>query len=134
MIIIVIFIVTIKPIHMQFRTKIILLGLITLISIITTFLLKPTPQDLAYHNFADSVIWMGVNNFLNVFSNLPFVIVGAVGISYLRRSGVKRNIRIIYFILFLGIILTGLGSGYYHFNPNNNSLVFDRIPMTIVFK
>jgi hypothetical protein len=76
---------------------------------------------------------MGVNNFLNVFSNLPFIIVGAIGLSYLSRSGVNRSIKIIYFILFSGIILTGLGSAYYHFNPNNDSLVYDRIPMTIVF-
>lgn len=118
---------------MQFRTKIILLNLITVFSIAATALMKPVPQNLAYHNFADSVIWMGVNNFLNVFSNLPLLIVGVIGLSYLRRSGVKKAIRIIYFVLFTGIILTGLGSAYYHFNPNNNSLVFDRIPMTIVF-
>jgi hypothetical protein len=118
---------------MQFLTKVILLELITVFSIIATLLMKPQPQDPAYHNFADGVIWMGVNNFLNVISNLPFIIVGAIGLSYLRRSGTNRTIRIVYFVLFTGIILTGLGSAYYHFNPNNNSLVFDRIPMTIVF-
>src|SRR5438067_6646752 len=25
------------------------------------------------------------------------------------------------------------GSGYYHLNPNNNSLVYDRLPMSIIF-
>ncbi len=76
---------------------------------------------------------MGVNNFLNVFSNLPFLIVGVIGLSYLRSAGVNSSIRIIYFILFSGILLIGLGSAYYHFNPHNNSLVYDRIPTTIVF-
>src|ERR1044072_5866776 len=129
----VIFIITIKPIHMQFRTKVILLVIITLIAIITVALIKPQPQDLAYHNFADNVTWMGIHNFLNVLSNLPFLFVGAIGISYLGRSSANSAIRVIYFTLFTGIILPGLGSAYYHFNPNNNSLVFDRIPMTIVF-
>jgi hypothetical protein len=118
---------------MQFRTKVILLGGITLLGIIATALMKPLPQDLAYHNFADSVTWMGVSNFLNVISNLPFIIIGAIGLSYLRKSLANRAIRIIYFVLFTGVFLIGFGSAYYHFNPNNNSLVFDRIPMTIVF-
>lgn len=118
---------------MQFRPKVILLGLITVCSIVATTLVKPQPQDLAYHNFADSVIWMGVNNFLNVISNLPFLIVGVIGLSYLKKSGANSTIRILYFVLFTGIILTGFGSAYYHFAPSNNSLVFDRIPMTIVF-
>lgn len=39
----------------------------------------------------------------------------------------------IYGVLFAGILLTGLGSAYYHYNPNNDSLIYDRIPMTIVF-
>jgi len=36
-------------------------------------------------------------------------------------------------VLFLGIILTALGSAFYHLNPNNNTIVWDRIPMTIIF-
>lgn len=118
---------------MQFRTKVILLGLITLIFIIAIALMKPLPQDLAYHNFADSVTWMSVSNFLNVISNLPFIFIGAIGLSYLRKSLANSAIRVIYFVLFTGVFLIGFGSAYYHFNPNNNSLVFDRIPMTIVF-
>ena len=38
-----------------------------------------------------------------------------------------------YFIFFFGIFLTGLGSSYYHWNPNNQTLVWDRLPMTISF-
>lgn len=37
------------------------------------------------------------------------------------------------FIFFLGIFLTGIGSAYYHLNPTNNTLLWDRLPMTIAF-
>ena len=33
--------------------------------------------------------------------------------------------------LFLGLFLTGLGSGYYHLAPDNQRLLWDRLPMTI---
>ena len=42
-------------------------------------------------------------------------------------------IKSIHFPLFIGIVLTDIGSAYYHSRPDNNTLVFDRIPMAIVF-
>ena len=36
-------------------------------------------------------------------------------------------------VFFVGILLTGFGSAYYHWNPNNDTLVWDRLPMTISF-
>ena len=33
----------------------------------------------------------------------------------------------------MGLILTALGSGYYHYQPGNQALVWDRLPMTLVF-
>jgi hypothetical protein len=35
--------------------------------------------------------------------------------------------------LFLGIFLTGFGSSYYHWNPNDDTLFWDRLPMTLCF-
>jgi hypothetical protein len=74
-----------------------------------------------------------MRNFANVISNLPFVIVGLIGIVSVKRSVAPPNIAVIYISLFAGIILTGFGSAYYHGYPDNNTLVFDRLPMTIVF-
>jgi hypothetical protein len=34
---------------------------------------------------------------------------------------------------FGGLFLTGWGSGYYHIQPDNASLLFDRLPMTVLF-
>ncbi|CAM0885338.1 unnamed protein product [Alopecurus aequalis] len=36
-------------------------------------------------------------------------------------------------LFFAGIIAVGVGSSYYHLNPNNDTLVWDRLPMTIAF-
>ena len=36
-------------------------------------------------------------------------------------------------MLFSGIFLTGFGSSYYHLNPNDNTLFWDRLPMTFCF-
>jgi hypothetical protein len=40
---------------------------------------------------------------------------------------------LITFVLFSGVMLTGLGSAFYHYVPNNFTLIFDRLPMTLVF-
>ena len=38
-----------------------------------------------------------------------------------------------YLVLFLGTMLTGAGSAYYHLWPDNETLVWDRLPMTLTF-
>ena len=38
-----------------------------------------------------------------------------------------------YMLAFFGMLLTAFGSAYYHLAPDNAHLVWDRIPMTIVF-
>jgi hypothetical protein len=38
-----------------------------------------------------------------------------------------------YFLLFFGLLLTAFGSAYYHLAPDNARLVWDRLPMMLVF-
>jgi hypothetical protein len=102
------------------------------------FCLPPLPQDISYHAFADERMFLGVPNFLNVASNLPFILVGALGLVELFH--VRPNVLFIdqaerwpWLVLFTGILLTGFGSSYYHLVPNNDRLVWDRLPMTIAF-
>lgn len=118
---------------MKFSTKILLLGLLTITGLVITFLLSTVAQNTSYHAFADRTPFLGIANFLNVFTNLPFIVVGVLGLRLLNRTAVKRPIAVIYGVLFTGILLIGFGSSYYHLAPNNDSLVWDRIPMTIVF-
>lgn len=74
----------------------------------------------------------GIQNFSNVVSNLPFMIVGIFGlIKYY-----KKHIQVpsLPFIIFCsGIFLVGVGSAYYHYHPTPYTLVWDRLPMTVAF-
>ena len=109
----------------QNRPLLALLGL-TAISLAGLLLVPPIPQDQSYHQFADQRILLGIPNFWNVVSNLPFIAVGAVGLSQFHRHPAT-------IVLFLGIFLTGFGSSYYHWNPNDRALFWDRLPMTLCF-
>jgi hypothetical protein len=100
-------------------------------------LLQPIPQPLSYHNFADHRSWLGIPNFGDVSSNLPFAIIGVWGLIALFKPGTikfaDRRERWLYTVMFAGLILTAFGSAYYHLAPDNNRLVWDRIPINIVF-
>jgi hypothetical protein len=110
--------------------RIILLLAITIPVIIIVCNLRPIHQNLSYHSFADTRTFAGIPNFWNVITNLPFIIIGVYGFALV--NDIKYH-RLIYSMLLIGIVLTGFGSGYYHLHPNNQTLVYDRIPMTIVF-
>jgi hypothetical protein len=100
-------------------------------------LIPPIPQPLSYHNFADHRGWLGIPNFGDVVSNVPFAIVGIWGLIFLfaRNSAefIDPRERWLYIVMFAGLILTAIGSGYYHLAPDNARLVWDRIPIMIVF-
>jgi hypothetical protein len=96
------------------------------ISLVGLTLFPPFLQDQSYHQFADQRVLFGIPNFWNVFSNVPFIAVGAAGLLRLRRDPITV-------VLFLGIFLTGFGSSYYHLIPNDASLFWDRLPMTLCF-
>lgn len=85
----------------------------------------PIVQDQSYHLFADARAIGGIPNFWNVVSNVPFAIVGLIGLWKLRTVADR--------VLFAGVLLTCLGSSYYHLAPSDARLVWDRLPMTIVF-
>lgn len=109
----------------------ILLVVTVIAGIVATFIAPPIAQDAAYHQFSDQVTVLGIPNFWNVVSNVPFLIVGALGL--VRLQAIVSTSKIQYLLFFLGVALVSIGSGYYHLHPSNSSLVFDRLPMTIAF-
>jgi hypothetical protein len=115
------------------RQKLYILLLLTVVAVAGVLAMPHIPQAASYHDFCDTRAFAGIPNFGNVISNLPFVIVGLIGLLSVRKSAAPRNIALIYIFLFSGIVLTGFGSAYYHEYPDNNTLVFDRLPMTLVF-
>jgi len=117
------------------------LGLIVasfIIVLCSFFFLKPIAQSLDYHQFSDSSAYVNLPNTLNVLSNIPFILVGALGLLALFNSR-KYSLTILtdntlsYVCLYAGALFVGFGSSYYHLNPNNETLVWDRLPMTIAF-
>ena len=118
------------------KAPLLLLTLAVVLAIIA-LLLPPIPQPLAYHNFADQRAWLGIPNFGDVVSNLPFAIVGLLGLIFLREPRPEKfsdpRERWLYVVMFAALILTAFGSAYYHLAPGNARLVWDRIPIMIVF-
>lgn len=88
-------------------------------------LAPPLHQDQNYHAFADRRAIFGISNFWDVISNIPFLIVGLVGLFTFPDLGSR--------VLFSGVFFTAFGSAYYHLAPDNARLFWDRLPMTIVF-
>ncbi|HXA20548.1 MAG TPA: ceramidase domain-containing protein [Thermoanaerobaculia bacterium] len=116
--------------------KIVLLAGIVLAGTIAVIVHGPIPQPEGYHAFADQRGFFGIPNFWNVVSNLPFLAVGLAGFFAMRTRptpGVLPTLRPAYFTFFLGTVLVAFGSGYYHLAPSDDSLVWDRLPMTIAF-
>lgn len=95
----------------------------------------PIPQDPDYHRFADGRTLLGIANFWNVVSNLPFLLVGMGGLRWVRTGlhDLPGPLRQAHLVLFLGVALVGVGSSWYHWAPSNDSLLWDRLPMTLAF-
>jgi len=102
-------------------------------------LLAPrTAQPLWYHQFADQRSWLGIPNFGDVASNVLFAVFGIAGLFFLcgnssQSQFIDRREKWFYSLLFFGLLLTAFGSAYYHLAPDNARLVWDRLPMTLVF-
>ncbi|MBX3203628.1 MAG: hypothetical protein KF764_01105 [Labilithrix sp.] len=109
----------------------------------------PIAQPEGYHRFADTRTLYGIPNALNVLSNIPFLLVGWAGLSFLRRGPTRDpdgpfrpgahtafeslRERPAYVIFFAGVLLTAFGSSWYHLAPSTKRLFWDRLPMAIAF-
>jgi hypothetical protein len=57
-----------------------IMGVLAAVSVIALVLIPPISQDQDYHQFADQRTLLGIPNFWNVVSNLPFIAVGVSGL------------------------------------------------------
>lgn len=103
-------------------------------------------QHAHYHAFADQRALFGVPYAMDVLSNLPFALAGAIGLvawfsagrapvgnplrNPLRNPDPTRHFAALFFA---GLIVTALGSTYYHLNPSDSSLAIDRLGMVASF-
>lgn len=89
-------------------------------------------QNPTYHQFADRRELLGIPNLFDVLSNIPFLLVGVAGFIHCRKSDAMVY-RPAWIFFFTGVAIVSIGSGYYHWNPTSETLVWDRLPMTIAF-
>ncbi len=103
-----------------------------LVMFVVLFLRPVITQDPRFHLFADSRTFLGIPNALDVLTNFFFALAGIIGI---KQVLAVRDLptRWSWFWLFLSVLLVAPGSAYYHWQPDDQSLVWDRLPMSTGF-
>lgn len=101
--------------------------------------LSPLAQPAEYHHFADQRSFFGIPNFNDVVSNLAFLLSGGAGLGFLWRirqqpehttfEDCKESLP--YWVLFLSVTTVAFGSFYYHWTPDVDHLLWDRLPIVI---
>jgi hypothetical protein len=111
------------------RTKVVLMICLGVAAAAVVFAFPRFAQDPRYHEFADQRRIAGVPNLLNVVSNAMFAVAGILGLRLAWKHA--RGPAAVAF--FLSAVLVAAGSAYYHVRPTNQTLVWDRLPMTVAF-
>lgn len=97
-------------------------------SLLLALSLDPIAQPLSYHAFADDRRLLGIDNFWNVASNLPFLVFGLAGLVHVLRHR-AGGARLSWGCFFAALVLVSLGSAWYHLAPDNGRLAWDRLPI-----
>lgn len=108
------------------RRRLAILLAVALVAAGALLLHGPIRQWADYHAFADAVPWLGVPNAALVLTNLPFALVG--GIAW-RALDPSRPSWTAWRTVALSVFATAFGSAWYHADPNDAALVFDRLPI-----
>jgi hypothetical protein len=96
-------------------------------------------QSAHHHHFADQRAWGWIPFAADVLSNLPFLLWGGLGLTLLvqQARGVGHRTvaasRGLMGLFFGGLVLTACMSAFYHWQPDNTGLVFDRLGMVVAF-
>ena len=94
----------------------------------------PVVQPTRYNEFADQSVLFGIPHARDVLSNLGFALVATWGWVRLRlrrdRASLGRG-WCGYRLFLIGLFLTAVGSAYYHLAPDNERLIWDRLPIAL---
>lgn len=108
-----------------------LLGALLALALVAIF--APAIPAATWHipHFIDTRAWLGIPNAGDVLSNLAFVAMAVWGSERLRG---RNDVPVGTSWFFVGLILTCLGSGFYHLDPDMpQRLIADRLGMAVAF-
>jgi hypothetical protein len=107
--------------------------------VLASALLPPLHDPKVFLRLVDTRSFLGIPNFLNVVSNIPFLLVGVWGLYFLAdadkvgKTFEDARERWPYLVCFLAVSLTCFGSIYYHLAIDPAGLFWDRLPMAAGF-
>ena len=107
---------------------------LVVMAIVALYFYGPISQPLAYHDFADKRAIVGAPHGADVWSNLGFALVGLWGFIRLfpkRHQPQLRQGWPGYALFLLALIATAAGSAFYHWEPDNFRLIWDRLPIAL---
>jgi hypothetical protein len=121
--------------------RLVLVVAIALVVVFAALAAPPYAQNEAYHQFADQRAFLGIPNFLDVVSNVAFLVVGLAGLAFVVRGTHADGTpafeqpadRWCWGVVCAAVALTCCGSWYYHLVPDSARLAWDRLPMAIAF-
>lgn len=116
------------PLHAREKYLLAALALLTLVAIFA-----PVLPASSWHipHYVDGRDWLGIPNAGDVLSNLAFLAMGVWGFERLRA---RHDAPVGASWFFVGLILTCLGSGFYHLDPDMpQRLIADRLGMAVAF-
>lgn len=94
----------------------------------------PIHQPQSYHEFADARGFLGLPNAADVLSNIGFALPALWGAWIFRHPAARRALGAAapgYMLFIAALLLTAIGSGYYHLAPDDSRLFWDRLPIAL---
>ena len=109
-----------------------LAALAVALAAVVRYALGPLPQWASYHDLADTRELAGIPRAGDVLGNLAILAAGLWGATLGRRLRADDDERLAWRALVVATIATAFGSAWYHLEPSNTTLVWDRVPMALV--
>ncbi len=104
------------------------------VSVVATVLVGPIRLPQAYYLFADRRAMLGIPNFCDVTTNVPFLFIGLAGLAWAFGARARALAsRPAWLAMFAGIASVGFGSAYFHWNPGDATIVWDRSSLAVGF-
>lgn len=124
------------PVYQIPRIRLVLAVVFCVLTILLLWRHGAIPQPLEYHHFADRRPFFFIQNGLDVLTNFGFLLVAVMALYKLWHRptfGHPNRLRIHDYCFFTAILFVSLGSAYYHLEPNNASLFWDRLAISMAF-